>query len=99
MANDRASEAFELFQQLIIPIDDYLLATAFKICANLTDEESLKFGENLLQTLPIKYQENTIILTSALHMLMQRKQIHQGEQLFCRMTKNVITNNTMMSGM
>jgi hypothetical protein len=88
----------ELFRKLSLPANEYLFSTLFKICAQLTDAESIEFGRSILKSLPVKYQSNTVVLTSALHMLMTHGDIPAGEQLFARIEKNTITYDAMMSG-
>jgi hypothetical protein len=78
--------------------NEYTFSILFKICAQLTDQQSIEFGKNILEQMPNKYQDNTIILNSALHMLMQHKQVLLGEELFSRMNKDTISYGVMMSG-
>jgi len=64
----------------------------------LNDQQLIEFGKNLLENLPVQYRNHTIILNSALHMLMQNGEIFLGEKLFSRMNKDTTSYGVMMSG-
>jgi pentatricopeptide repeat protein len=84
---------------MTIPPDEYIFSSIFKICAQLGDSQSIQFGQSILETVPIKYQNDTILLNSALHMLMQGGNISTSEQLFVRMKKDTSSYRIMMGGM
>jgi hypothetical protein len=48
--------------------------------------------------MPNKYQNNTIILNSALHMFMQYGEVLLAEKIFEQMNKDTISYGVMMSG-
>jgi hypothetical protein len=78
--------------------NEYSLSILFKICTQLTDQQSIEFGKKILKQMPEKYQHNTIILNSALHMLMQHREVLLAEKIFSRMNKDTISYGVMMSG-
>ncbi|CAF1176726.1 unnamed protein product [Didymodactylos carnosus] len=96
--NNRGEQALDLFRQMTVPPDEYTYSILFKICTQLGDQDSIQFGKNLLEKIPVRYQTDTILLNSALHMLMQNGEISMGEKLFSRMNKYITTYGVMMSG-
>lgn len=81
-----------------IPPDQHLTSVLFKICAHLRDAQSLDFGKQILDTFPIEFQNNVILLNSALRMLIECGDIGSAENFFSRMKKNLISYGTMMDG-
>lgn len=98
VANQQAKEALSLFQEMAVPANKYLFSTIFKICAELGDEQSINLGKAIFKTMPEQHQNNIVVLTSALHMLLKGGDMDTAEQLFARMNKNVVTYGAMMSG-
>ena len=98
VANQQAKEALSLFQEMTVPANKYLFSTIFKICAELGDDQSIKLGKAIFETMPEQHQDNIVVLTSALHMLLKGGDMDMAEQLFTRMKKNVVTYGAMMSG-
>ncbi|CAF1519493.1 unnamed protein product, partial [Adineta steineri] len=96
--HNRAKQAFDLFQQMSIPPNEYTLSILFKICSQLNNTKSLEFAKKILNAMPEKYQWNTIILNSALHMLMHHGDILLAEKIFSQMNKDTISYGVMMSG-
>jgi hypothetical protein len=78
--------------------NEYTYTILFKTCSQLNDQESIKFGKELLKNLPNQYRNHTIILNSALHMLMQYGEVLLGEKLFSQMNKDTTSYGVMMSG-
>jgi hypothetical protein len=83
---------------MVLPPNEFLLCTVFKICSSLNTEEAIEFGKQLYRTLPKQYAQHVSVLNSALHMFMKHADMIMAEQLFSTMKKNVITAGTMMSG-
>jgi hypothetical protein len=71
--------------------NEYTYTILFKTCSQLNEKE-------LLQNLPNQYLHHTIILNSALHMLMQHGEVLLGEKLFSQMNKDTTSYGVMMSG-
>jgi hypothetical protein len=64
----------------------------------MDDDRSLSIGKRLLTKLPDSCRSNTVVLNSALHMLMHRGELVEGEKLFAQMNKDQSSYGTMMSG-
>ena len=78
--------------------NEYTLSILFKICSQLNDQQSIEFAKKIFKQMPDKYQNNTIILNSALHMFMQYGEVLLAEKIFERMNKDTISYGVMMSG-
>jgi len=96
--NNHSKETIDLFEKMSISPNEYTYTILFKTCSQLNDQESIKFGKQLLKNLPNQYRNHTIILNSALHMLMQHGEVLLGEKLFSQMNKDTTSYGLMMSG-
>ncbi|CAF4339966.1 unnamed protein product, partial [Adineta steineri] len=52
--HNRAEQAFDLFQQMSIPPNEYTLSILFKICSQLNNIKSLEFAKKILNVMPEK---------------------------------------------
>ena len=98
VANQQAKEALSLFQEMTVPANKYLFSTIFKICAELGDDQSIQLGKASFETMPEQHQNNIVVSTAALHVLLKGGDVDTAEQLFARMEENVVTYGVMMSG-
>ncbi|CAF1237423.1 unnamed protein product [Adineta ricciae] len=96
--NQKGKQAIDLFRQKSIEPNEYTYTILFKICSGLSDQKSMDFGKDLLKTLPNQYRNHTIILNSALHMLMQHGEVDLAEKCFSQMAKDATSYGVMMSG-
>ncbi len=96
--NNHSKETIHLFEKMSISPNEYTYTILFKTCSQLNDQESIKFGKQLLKNLPNQYRNHTIILNSALHMLMLHGEVLLGEKLFSQMNKDTTSYGVMMSG-
>jgi hypothetical protein len=97
MENNQKAEALELFSQIKSP-DEYLYSTIFKLCVELGDQQSLQFGKNLFQKISKTFQNNKIVLNSAMNLFNKCEDISKSEEIFSKMEKNVISYSIMMQG-
>ena len=96
--NDQAKEAFDLYQQIDVPPDEYLISILFKICARLGDSRSLEYGKTVFDNLPIKFKSDVILVNSALQMFIKCDDMSSAEELYVQMKKDLFTHNIMMAG-
>ncbi|CAF1497846.1 unnamed protein product [Adineta ricciae] len=92
----KGKQAIDLFRQKSIEPNEYTYTILFKICSGLSDQKSMDFGKDLLKTLPNQYRNHTIILNSALHMLMQHGEVDLAEKCFSQMAKDATSYGVMM---
>lgn len=73
-----------------------LLLNAFTQCA---DVPSMRLGKEVLKKLPLKYFENSKVISSAISLMMKFGEVNKAEHLFERMeNKNLVTYRMMMQG-
>ena len=96
--NHQAKEAFDFYQQMNVPSDEYLTSILFKICAHLGDVRSLEYGKRVFDNLPIRFKGNIILFNSALRMFIKCGDMLSAEQLFVRMKKDHFSYSVMMAG-
>jgi len=78
--------------------NEYTLSILFKICSQINNHQSIEFAKKIFEQMLNKYQNNTIILNSALHMFMQYGEVLLAEKIFEQMNKDTISYGVMMSG-
>ena len=81
-----------------IPPNEYLFSTVFKLCTRIGDSQAFEYGKSLWNHLPASYENNRVILTSALHMFMQNGDISTAEKIFDKMEKDRTSYGAIMSG-
>jgi hypothetical protein len=97
--NDRTDEAFQMARQLSLPSNAFVLATIWKICAQLAHSSALDFGRDLFHRMPTTLADDQIVLNSALNMFMKCGDTIKGEEIFSRMNKDLISCSIMMNGL
>jgi hypothetical protein len=97
MENNQKTEALELFRQINSP-DEYLYSTIFKLCVELDDPQSLQFGKNLFEKMPKIFHNDKILLNTAMNLFNKCKDISKSEEIFSKMTKDLISYSIMMQG-
>ena len=96
--NNRAKEAFKIFEEMSLPSNAYTYSILFKICAQSSDHQSFEFGQSVWKKISINDRKNLVVSTSFLQMLLKHEHISTCEQFFSQMKKNNITYATMMTG-
>jgi hypothetical protein len=84
---------------MIIQPDAITLIIIFTTCTQVNDDRAKKIGNKLLNQMPNDSRNNTILLTSAIHMLMSFGDVKSAEQLFESIKKkDVVSYGAMMKG-
>ena len=96
--NHRGKEALKIFEQMLIPPNEYTYSVLLQICAHLSDHQSYEFGQSLWKKIADNDRENPIISTSYLQMLLKHQPISTCERFFSQIAKNNVTFTTMMKG-
>ena len=79
--------------------NEYIYSSLFKICSRIADQRSLEFGKMIFNTMPKKYHDHSVVLTSALQMFIKCDDILKAKQIFLEMKeKNLIAFIIMMTG-
>jgi hypothetical protein len=94
-----AEKVFDLLDEMIIQPDAITLIIIFTTCTQVNDDRAKKIGNKLLNQMPNDSRNNTILLTSAIHMLMSFGDVKSAEQLFESIKKkDVVSYGAMMKG-
>ena len=94
-----SDKVFDLLDKMIIQPNAVTLTIIFNACAQMNDDRARKIGNKLLNQMPSDFLNDTILLTSAIHMLMRFGDVKSAEQLFESIKKtDVISYGAMMKG-
>jgi hypothetical protein len=97
--NNLAEKALEVFDGVSSEANDVLYTIVFSACADLCNERAVHFGKTLLEKMPSTLFNSTVVISSAIHMLMKFGDVTHAERLFRRINqKNVVTYGAMMKG-
>jgi hypothetical protein len=91
-------KALDLFEQMHIDPKDVIYTMVFSACAQLADDRARKIGKKLLDQIPSSLLNNSVILTSAIHMLMKFGDVQRAEYIFEMVNKNIVTYGAMIKG-
>ncbi|CAF4003270.1 unnamed protein product, partial [Rotaria sp. Silwood1] len=94
-----SEKVLDLFEQMHLKLDNVTFIIIFNACAQLANDRAMKIGRKLLDDMPNDYQNDSVVLTSATHMLMKFGDVQSVEHIFDSMKKkDIITYNAMMKG-
>ncbi|CAM4820182.1 unnamed protein product [Rotaria magnacalcarata] len=99
ITNNMSEKVLDLFDEMIIEPDSVTLTVLFNACAQIANNRAMKIGKNLLHKMPTNYQNNNVLLNSAIDMLMKFRDIENAEHVFQSMKKkDIISYNVMIKG-
>ncbi len=99
ISNKMSDKVLDLLDNMIIQPDAVTLTIIFNACAEVNDDRAKKIGNKLLDQMPNDFRNNTILLNSAIHMLMSFGDVKSAEKLFESIKKtDVISYGAMMKG-
>jgi len=94
-----SDKALDLFEQISPDPDNVIYIVIFNACAQLKNDRAKKVGKKVLDQILNKSVTNNVVLTSAIHMLMNFGDVKSAEQLFESIKKNnVVSYGVMMKG-
>jgi len=94
-----AEKVFDLLDEMIIQPNAITLTIIFNTCAQVNNDRARKIGNKLLNQMLNNFPNDTILLTSAIHMLMSFGDVKSAEQLFESIKKkDVVSYGAMMKG-
>ncbi|CAF3973451.1 unnamed protein product [Rotaria sp. Silwood1] len=92
-------KALDLFDTMTIEPDHVTLVVLLNVCAQLASDRAKTIGKKLLQQISNNYQNNNIVLNTAIHMLMKFGDIKSAENIFYSIkNKDNFTFGAMMKG-
>ncbi len=99
ISNKMSDKVLDLLDKMIIQPDVVTLTIILNACAQVNDDRARKIGNKLLNQMPNDFRNDTILLNSAIHMLMRFGNVKSPEQLFESIKKtDVISYGAMMKG-
>jgi pentatricopeptide repeat protein len=97
--NNLPDQVLDLFDQMVIKPNEFTLAILLKACAQVSNESGKEIGKRILHQMPNNFQNNQIILTSGINMLMKYHEIADAERLFQMIKqKDIVSYGAMMNG-
>ena len=87
-----------MFEEVSLEANPALCTIMFKACASKRDERAARLGKKLLEQMPARMFSDTILINSAIHMLMNVRDVPYAERLFRQSEKNIATYGAMMKG-
>ncbi len=96
--NNVPEKALDVFEQMHLNPEAITYAKIFSVCAQLADDRAMKIGKKILDQMQNNFRNNTVILTSAIHMLMKFGDITHAEHIFEMTKKDIVTYGAMMKG-
>ncbi|CAF4808418.1 unnamed protein product [Rotaria sp. Silwood1] len=99
ITNRMPEKALDLFDTMTIEPDHVTLVVLLNVCAQLASDRAKTIGKKLLQQISNNYQNNNIVLNTAIHMLMKFGDIKSAENIFYSIkNKDNFTFGAMMKG-
>ncbi|CAF4969389.1 unnamed protein product [Rotaria sp. Silwood1] len=97
--NEQYEKVFDLYEEMNIKPDDIIYIIVLNACAGLSNYRAMNIGKQILQKICNKWQNNKIILTSGIDMLMNFGNVNDAENLFRSIQKkDIIAYGAMMNG-
>jgi pentatricopeptide repeat protein len=92
-------KALGLYNEASSMLDTNLYAILYSACAGLSNERAITLGKQLLSSMPKIFEDDSIVMGSAIHMLMKFGEVREAERLFSQMKKPGATSyGVMMNG-
>lgn len=89
----------DTFDQMRETPDHVIFSIIFSACAALCNDRALQLGKRLLDQMPIHQKGNTIMISSALNMLMKFGQVKEAEDLCQSLkSKDIMISGAMIKG-
>jgi pentatricopeptide repeat protein len=97
--NGLPEKALNLFDQASSMLNPNLYTIIYTTCATLCSEIAITLGKQILDKMPTMFNDNLIVMGSAIHMLMKFGDVKQAELLFSQMEKRGPSSyGVMMNG-
>jgi pentatricopeptide repeat protein len=97
--NGLPEKALDLFDQVSSMLNAKLYTVMYSTCAASSDDRAIRLGKQLLSSMPKLCENDSIVMGSAIHMLMKFGEVAEAERLFCQMKKpDAASYGVMMNG-
>ncbi|CAF4255312.1 unnamed protein product, partial [Adineta steineri] len=97
--NNFFEKALDLFEENSLKLDAIMYIIIYNICASLSNQRSIQLGKTIIDKMPKEFLNNTNVVTSLMHMLMNFGQVEIAESFF-KQIKNptLYTYGVLMNG-
>jgi pentatricopeptide repeat protein len=97
--NGLPEKAFDLFDRASSMLNANLYTVMYSTCAALSDDRVIMLGKQLLEKMPKVFEDDLVLMGSAMHMLMKFGEVQEAEGLFSRLKKrDAASYGVMMNG-
>jgi pentatricopeptide repeat protein len=97
--NGLPEKALDLFDQVSSMLNAKLYTIMYSTCAALSDDRAIKLGKQVLHNMPKMFEVDSIVMGSAIHMLMKFGEVQEAECLFSQIKQpNAASYGAMMNG-
>jgi pentatricopeptide repeat protein len=97
--NDLPEKALDLFDPASSMLNASLYTIMYSTCAALCDDRAITSGKQLLRSMPKIVKDDSVAMSSAVHMLMKFGEVQEAERLFSQiMQPNAASYGVMMNG-
>ncbi|CAF1516483.1 unnamed protein product, partial [Adineta steineri] len=97
--NNMLDKVLDLFDEIKIQPNEIMLTMLFDVCARLDNDRAKQTGKKILNEMSEKFLNDSILLNSAIIMLMKFGDVKSAEDLFHKIkNKNIINYGAMMKG-
>jgi pentatricopeptide repeat protein len=97
--NGLPEKALDLFDAVSSMMNANLYTIMYSACATLSNDRATTLGEQLLEKMPTMFNDNLIVMGSAIHMLMRFGDVKQAERLFSLIKEpDAASYGVMMNG-
>ncbi|CAF3890958.1 unnamed protein product [Rotaria sordida] len=97
--NEMYEKSLDLVEQMDSNLNHVTYAILFNACVQLANDRAIKIGKKLLHEMSNNYRNNTVLLNSAIDMLMKFGDVQGAERIFDSIkTKDIVSYGAIMKG-
>jgi pentatricopeptide repeat protein len=99
ITNNMPMKALDLYNEVSSMLNANLYAILYSACSAASNDRAITLGKQLLNKMPKIFEDETIVMGSAIHMLMKFGDVQEAERLFSQMKKpHASSYGVMMNG-
>ncbi|CAF1343104.1 unnamed protein product [Adineta steineri] len=97
--NNFFEKALDLFEENSLKLDAIMYIIIYNICTSLSNQRSIQLGKTIIDKMPKEFLNNTNVVTSLMHMLMNFGQVEKAESFFEQIKNPTLyTYGVLMNG-
>jgi pentatricopeptide repeat protein len=99
ITNNMPIKALYLYNEASSILDANLYAILYSACAGLSNERAITLGKQLLSSMPKVFEDDLVLMGSAIHMFMKFGEVQEAERVFSQIKQpNAAVYGVMMNG-